>query len=187
MVLQHRPDAAEIVGVDVLDPEHRVRIADVGDRRRVQDRLVDRPDLQLDGARVVERLGQRDVAPAEPRRAHVDGDAVDAGDARRRARRPWSRTSGPCAPSAPPPASRCSACRCRTPRPPSRRYCRCARRPRCRRPWRSCSTIIWSKCEAGRAAMARASAALEHAAGCRANRRPRSRCRGRSSCGRECR
>ena len=45
---------------------------------RMQDRIVDRPDLQLDRAGVVELLGQRNLVPGEPRLAHVDG-----GDERR--------------------------------------------------------------------------------------------------------
>ena len=40
----------------------------------MQDRRLDRPDLQLDGARVAELFRERDVAPAEFRHAHVDGD-----------------------------------------------------------------------------------------------------------------
>ena len=32
--------------------------------------------LQIDGLRILERLGQRDVAPAEARAPHIDGDAA---------------------------------------------------------------------------------------------------------------
>ena len=42
-------------------------------RGRMQDRIVDRPDLQLDAARVGEFLGQRDLVPGKARLAHVDG------------------------------------------------------------------------------------------------------------------
>ena len=44
--------------------------------------IVDRADLQLDARGVVEWLGQRNVGPAEARLAHVDGDAIDAGNSR---------------------------------------------------------------------------------------------------------
>ena len=54
---------------------------------RVQDRRVDRPDLQLDGARVLERIAQRDLVPAQARRAHVDREDVVA-STRRTGRRP---------------------------------------------------------------------------------------------------
>ena len=79
MVLQQRPEAAEVVGLDVVDPEDRVRIAHVDDRRRMQDRSVDRTDLQFDGAGVAELLRQRNLVPLEARRTHVDGveTAVD--------------------------------------------------------------------------------------------------------------
>src|SRR5258705_145480 len=73
MVLQHRADPAEIVGIDVVDPEHRMRVAHVHGRWRVQDRLVDRPDLQLDGASVAKLLGERNLVPGKARLAHVDG------------------------------------------------------------------------------------------------------------------
>ena len=76
VVLQERPEAGQVVRVDVVDPEDRVRVADVDDGRRVQDRLIDRPDLKLDAGGIVERLGERDVLLAEARLAHVDGDAV---------------------------------------------------------------------------------------------------------------
>ena len=42
----------------------------------MQHRRVDRPDLQFDRARVAKLFGERDVAPAEFRHAHVDGDEV---------------------------------------------------------------------------------------------------------------
>src|SRR4051812_39187427 len=65
MIFQQRPEAAEIVGVDVVDPEDRVRIAHADHRWRMQQRRVDRPDLQLDGAGVVKLLRQRNILPAE--------------------------------------------------------------------------------------------------------------------------
>ena len=40
----------------------------------MQDRLVDRPDLQFDPARVAEFLRQRDLVPGEARLAHIDGE-----------------------------------------------------------------------------------------------------------------
>ena len=56
MVLEHRPEPAEIISFDVVDPKDRMGIADVDDRRRMQDRFVDWPDLQLDRTGIVERL-----------------------------------------------------------------------------------------------------------------------------------
>ena len=76
MVLEQRAEAGEVVGLDVVDPEDGVRVAHVDDRRRMQDRRVDRADLQFDGAGVAEFLGQRDLVPAEARPAHVDGDRL---------------------------------------------------------------------------------------------------------------
>ena len=40
----------------------------------MQNRIVDRADLQLDGARVAEFFRQRNVLPAEFRLAHIDGN-----------------------------------------------------------------------------------------------------------------
>src|SRR5262249_10781659 len=73
MVLQQRPDLAEVIGADVVDPEDGVGIAHADDGRRMQDRLVRRPDLQLDGAGILEFLRERDLVPGETRFAHVDG------------------------------------------------------------------------------------------------------------------
>ena len=72
MMLEHRADPGEVVGIHVLDPEDRVRIADIDHRGGVKDRLVDRADLQLDRAGVAEFLGERDLVPAKARRPHVD-------------------------------------------------------------------------------------------------------------------
>ena len=55
-----------------------MRVADIDHGRRMQHRIVDRPDLQLDAPRVVERLGERDLVPGEARLSHVDGDAAVA-------------------------------------------------------------------------------------------------------------
>ena len=40
----------------------------------MQDRIVDRPDLQFDRAGVAEFLGQRNLVPGETRLAHIDGE-----------------------------------------------------------------------------------------------------------------
>ncbi len=71
VVLEHRSDLPEIVAVDIIHPEDRMRIAHADGAGRVQDRIVDRPDLQLDRAGVLERLGERDFVPGEARLAHV--------------------------------------------------------------------------------------------------------------------
>src|SRR6202163_4985703 len=76
VVFQQRPEAAEIVGVEVVDPEDRVRIAHADDGRRMQQRRIDRPDLQFDVTGVAKLFGQRNVLPAEFRRPHVDGVEV---------------------------------------------------------------------------------------------------------------
>jgi ribosomal protein L1 len=76
MVFQQRAEAAEVIGVDVVDPEDRVRIAHVDRGRRMQHRRVDRADLQFDVARVAKLLGKRNFLPAEFWRAHVDGVEV---------------------------------------------------------------------------------------------------------------
>ena len=76
VVFQQRPEAFEIVGVDIVDPEDRVRVAHAGDRGRMQDRIVDRADLQFDVAGVAEFLGERNVLPAEFRRTHVHREQV---------------------------------------------------------------------------------------------------------------
>ena len=73
MVLEQWSEPAEIVGVHIVDPEDRVRVAHADDRRRVQHRRVDRADLQFDHPGVAEFLGERNVLPAELRLAHVDG------------------------------------------------------------------------------------------------------------------
>ena len=73
MIFQKRADLGEIVNGGVLDPEDRVRIAHAHDRRRVQDRRAGRADLELDGARIGERFGERYLVPAQARLAHIDG------------------------------------------------------------------------------------------------------------------
>ena len=65
--------------VDVGDEERRVRVAHAGRRR-----IGDRPGREVEVQRV-HRAGQRDVAPVEPRRPHVD---------RAPARRPAPRRAG---------------------------------------------------------------------------------------------
>ena len=50
-MLQHRPEAREVVGVDILDKEDAMRIADIDHRRRMQDRRIDRPAQPGDSAR----------------------------------------------------------------------------------------------------------------------------------------
>src|SRR6185437_15262949 len=57
VVFQQRPDAGEIVGVDVVDPENRVRIAHADRGWRMQQRRIDRPDLEFDITGIAEFLG----------------------------------------------------------------------------------------------------------------------------------
>ena len=78
VIFQQRADLAQIVGIDVVDPEHGVRIAHADCRGGMQNRMIDRPDLQLDRPRIEELLGERDLVPSEARNAHVHG-----GDQRR--------------------------------------------------------------------------------------------------------
>ena len=56
MMLEHRPEAGEVMRLDIVDEEDAMRVADIDHRRRAQARIVDRR-LQLDRPRVVERLG----------------------------------------------------------------------------------------------------------------------------------
>src|SRR5579872_3838996 len=65
MVFQKRTEAAEVVGLDVIDPEDRMRVAHADDRGRMQDRRVDRADLQLDAAGVTKLLRERNILPAD--------------------------------------------------------------------------------------------------------------------------
>ncbi len=67
IMLQHRPDRGEVVGLDDGHEEDGVRIAhaDAGGRRQAEF-------SQLDPARVGDFAGKRNVAPAEARRTHVD-------------------------------------------------------------------------------------------------------------------
>ena len=78
VVLHQRADLRDVIGVHVLDEEHRMRIAHRDDRRQRQDRLVDRPDLQVDAAHV-HFLRQRNIGPAHQGRAHVDRDQAALG------------------------------------------------------------------------------------------------------------
>jgi hypothetical protein len=60
------------MGSDVVNPEDGVRITHAYDRRRMQDRFLDRPDAQIDDAGILELFGKRDLVPCEPGFAHVD-------------------------------------------------------------------------------------------------------------------
>ena len=73
MMLQQRADLAQIIGSHVVDPEDRMGIAHADRRGGMQNRMVDRPDLQLDRPRVGKLLGERDVGPVEAGLPHVDG------------------------------------------------------------------------------------------------------------------
>ena len=53
-MLQHGPEAAEVVGFHVLDEEDAMRVAYIDDGRRMQHRIVDGTQLQLDAARIAE-------------------------------------------------------------------------------------------------------------------------------------
>ena len=73
MIFQERPEARQIIGIDIIDPEDRMRIAHAHGRRRMQDRRVDRPDLQFNVAGVAKLFGKRNVLPSKLWRAHIDG------------------------------------------------------------------------------------------------------------------
>ena len=49
-----------------------MRIAHIDGRGRMQNRRVDRTDLQFDLSRVMEWLAERDFIPSEARAAHID-------------------------------------------------------------------------------------------------------------------
>ena len=72
MMFQHRADLGEIIGGDVVDPEHGMGIAHADRRGGMQNRMIDRPDLQLDRPRITKLLGERDLVPAKARNTHVD-------------------------------------------------------------------------------------------------------------------
>jgi len=76
VVLDQRARAAHegIVG-RVIHEEDDVRVAHRDGAGRVQNRRVDRADLQLD-APGVHGLVERDLLPVQTRRAHVDGDTA---------------------------------------------------------------------------------------------------------------
>ena len=81
VVLDQRPEPGEIDRVGIADEEDDMRIADIDRARLLQILPADRH------RRRVHRISERDLLPAEARRAHVD---------RRRRRRsgcrPWSRS-----------------------------------------------------------------------------------------------
>ena len=73
MIFEQGADFRKIIGLDVIDPENRMRIAHVHGRGRMQNWRVDRTDLQFDLARVMEWLAERDFVPGKARAAHIDG------------------------------------------------------------------------------------------------------------------
>ena len=79
MVFEQRADLCQIIGLRIVDPENRVRIAHADDRRRVQDRCAARADLKLDRPRIGKFLGQRDFIPPQAGAAHVNGEPPVAG------------------------------------------------------------------------------------------------------------
>jgi hypothetical protein len=74
MIFQHRPEFGQVIRIDVIDPEHRMRIAHAHDGGRMQDRIVDRPDLQFDRTGVAELFGEGNLVPGKTRRTHIDGE-----------------------------------------------------------------------------------------------------------------
>src|SRR5690349_16970627 len=57
-----------------------MRIADIDHRGRMQNGLIERPNLQLDRARVGAGLRQGNVPPAELWRSHIDRNALRSSD-----------------------------------------------------------------------------------------------------------
>src|SRR5580704_207327 len=74
VIFEQGADPCEIIGLDIIDPENRMRIAHVYGRGRMQNRRVDRTDLQFDLARVMEWLAERDFIPGKAWAAHIDGE-----------------------------------------------------------------------------------------------------------------
>ena len=72
MVLQERSDLTELMSLDIIDPEDRVRVSHIDRRRRMEERPVDRADLQFDGAGIPKFLRKRDFLPGKARPAHID-------------------------------------------------------------------------------------------------------------------
>ena len=74
MVFQEGSELVEIIGPDILvHPENGVRISHRHGRRRMQNRRVNRADLQFDEARVAELFGERNLVPFKHRLPHIDG------------------------------------------------------------------------------------------------------------------
>src|SRR5215467_16343800 len=74
VILKQRTSPCEIIRVYVVNPKDRMGIAHAHDRRRMQHRIVDRTNLQLDGACIAKFLRERDLIPFEPWRPHVHGE-----------------------------------------------------------------------------------------------------------------
>ena len=183
MVLQHRPDAAEVIGRRRRRPRRSH-----ADCRRWRRKANAGSACRWARSAARWRACRETPRPAECRAsrssaAHIDRDAIMAATIDVEHAGLGLELQEPCGRFAPPRASRCSACRCRRPRPPSRRCYKCAHRLPCPRTWGSCSTIIWSKCDSGCLAIACATDGLDRKPCRRANRRSGSRCRDRSSCG----
>ena len=134
----------------------------------MQDRRVDRPDLQFDGAGVLERIAQRDLVP--PKRGRPMSTVNTRSETRRRGSSPalvskQERLAGRAAHDGvgqhrPGDAAGAVAAGARFRAVgvvDAQVGVRAGRRG-------SCTTMSWSKCERGSAAMARASAALTRTA-----------------------
>ena len=65
MVLELRADLAQIVGLRIVDPEDRMRIAHAHDGRRAQDRRAGRRECQIDRARIGHFLAPAESHPSE--------------------------------------------------------------------------------------------------------------------------
>ena len=74
MMLEHRPDGAQINGCIIGHEKDGVRIAHIDHRRTRQHRFVGGTDHQFDAARIGKILRQRNFLPAQTRLAHIDGE-----------------------------------------------------------------------------------------------------------------
>src|ERR1700738_4702601 len=72
VVLKQGPNLAEIIYLDVLDPEYRMGIAHIYGRRCMQNWVIDRADLQFDLAGIIKRIAKWNFIPGKARATHID-------------------------------------------------------------------------------------------------------------------
>ena len=92
MMLQHRPYLGKINHVQIINPENAMGIAHIHHRRRMDERVINGANLQLDMACVVERFRQRNILPVKPWHTIINCHQLVASLARRQ--KPAERVDG---------------------------------------------------------------------------------------------